>query len=88
MLSEEKIIVEEVNMINEYIDDILIQKYKEIKELEEIQRKHITDNYNCGLYNGLELALSVLSGEKPQFKVLGSDKDLCLMEKLGAYEEE
>jgi hypothetical protein len=73
--------------IEECSNDILIQKYEEIKEVKEIQAESITDEYNCGLYNGLELALSILTGDKPQFKILGSGKSLCLMEKLGVYDE-
>lgn len=75
-------------MLNDYINDIITRKYKEIKGIKDTQAECITDEYNCGLYNGLELALSVLSGEKPDFKILGSGKTLSLMEKLGAYEED
>jgi hypothetical protein len=75
-------------MINEYINDIITQKYREIKEIKNVQAENINNEYNCGLYNGLELALSILSGSKPHFKILGSNKELELMSKLGVYDDE
>jgi hypothetical protein len=78
-------ILEEIKETKE--KDILMQKYKEISkicEIQNVQAENVKDEYNCGLYNGLELALSILTGEEPQFKVLGSGRNLCFMEKLGA----
>lgn len=48
------------------------KEYKRIHEtigmLKEMQVQNITDDYSCGLHNGLELALAVVEGREPEFK--------------------
>lgn len=48
------------------------KEYKRIHEtigmLKEMQVQNITDDYSCGLHNGLELALAVIENREPEFK--------------------
>ena len=49
-------------------DNILVEKVEAIQNLIEIQGQNIAHNmYMIGLYNGLVLGLSVLTGEEPKF---------------------
>ena len=48
-------------------EDLLVQKADELQDLIKVQENCCTSNYQIGLYNGLVLALSVLTGEEPQF---------------------
>lgn len=47
------------------------KEYKRIKNtlmmLKEMQAESITDDYSCGLHNGLELALAVVEDREPEF---------------------
>lgn len=45
----------------------LIEKVEAIKQLIVEQEKHCVDQYQIGLYNGLVIGLSVLTGEEPRF---------------------
>lgn len=54
-------------------DDLLVQKVEELQELIKVQKNCCTSNYQIGLYNGLVLALSVLTGEEPQFYEQGKE---------------
>lgn len=47
---------------------MLAGKNREVKRLRDLQEENIKDEYSCGLYNGLELALSVLEAREPEFK--------------------
>lgn len=48
------------------------KEYKRIHEtvgmLKEMQVQNITDDYSCGLHNGLELALAVVENREPEFQ--------------------
>lgn len=48
------------------------KEYKRIHEtirmLKEMQEQNITDDYSCGLHNGLELALAVIEDREPEFQ--------------------
>lgn len=44
----------------------LEQKRTEIKRLRDLQSDSVVDEYMTGLYNGLELALSVLEDREPE----------------------
>lgn len=48
------------------------KEYRRIHEtigmLKEMQVQNITDDYSCGLHNGLELALAVVEDREPEFK--------------------
>lgn len=48
------------------------KEYKRIHEtvgmLKEMQAENITDDYSCGLHNGLELALAVVEQREPEFR--------------------
>lgn len=48
------------------------KEYKRIHEtigmLKEMQIQNITDDYSCGLHNGLELALAVVEDREPEFQ--------------------
>lgn len=54
-------------------DDLLVQKVEELQELIKVQKNCCTSNYQIGLYNGLVLALSVLTGNEPQFYEQGKE---------------
>ena len=45
----------------------LVEKVEAIKQLVTEQEKHCVDQYQIGLYNGLVIGLSVLTGEEPRF---------------------
>jgi hypothetical protein len=44
------------------------EPYWEIRDLVEVQKKSATsDSYNAGLFNGMELCLSILEKRQPQY---------------------
>lgn len=43
------------------------KKLEEAKNLKELQKKNITDKYMRGLYNGMELILSVFESREPRY---------------------
>ena len=45
----------------------IAKKIKEARNLVEIQRKNITDEYMQGLYNGMELILSIFESREPRY---------------------
>ena len=45
----------------------------EIERLKTNQEQNINDDYTLGIYNGLELALSVLENRKPEFKIIENE---------------
>ena len=51
-------------------------KIKEIKRLKLIQEQKISDDYTVGIYNGLELALSVLEKREPDFKTFEKESEI------------
>lgn len=59
--------MENVNQIPIDENSILVQKVENLNELIEVQRKCLGTRYMIGLYNGLVLAKSVLTGEEPVF---------------------
>lgn len=59
--------MESVNQIQIDENSILVQKVENLNELIEVQRKCLGTRYMIGLYNGLILAKSVLTGEEPIF---------------------
>lgn len=48
-------------------------KIKEVRNLRDLQGQNITSEYACGLYNGLELAMSVLESREPVFQTFESE---------------
>nr|DAH85020.1 MAG TPA: hypothetical protein [Bacteriophage sp.] len=50
-------------------DKVLTEKVEAIKQLIAEQEKYCVDQYQIGLYNGLVIGLSVLTGEEPRFYV-------------------
>ena len=59
--------MESVNQIQLDENSILVQKVENLNELIEMQRKCLGTRYMIGLYNGLVLAKSILTGEEPIF---------------------
>lgn len=55
--------------MSEVVDSksILEEKVRALEKLIEDQRRYCVDKYQIGLYNGLVIGLSVLTGEKPEF---------------------
>lgn len=49
---------------------------KTIKSLLNQQEKLMKDEYSAGVYNGIELALSVLECREPMFKFIQSDPEV------------
>lgn len=56
-------------------NSILVEKINAMKNLIEVQRKCLGTRYMIGLYNGLVLGLSVLTGEEPVFFEQEEDKE-------------
>lgn len=44
------------------------KKLEHIKTLKNVQENNLEDNYMVGLYNGMELAVSILEDRKPKYK--------------------
>lgn len=44
------------------------KKLEHIKILKNVQENNLEDNYMVGLYNGMELAVSILEDRKPKYK--------------------
>lgn len=55
---------------------MLVNKIKEIKRLKLVQEQKISDDYTVGVYNGLELALSVLEKREPDFKTFEKESEI------------
>ena len=55
---------------------MLVNKIKEIKRLKLVQEQKISDDYTVGIYNGLELALSVLEKREPDFKTFVKESEI------------
>lgn len=52
------------------VDDqsiILVEKIRVLQQLLDNQKQYCVDNYQIGLYNGIVIGLSVLTGEEPKF---------------------
>lgn len=70
--------IEEVvgNKLYEKAEELLGEKVEAIHDLLKVQEQHCVNDYQIGLYNGLAIGLSVLTGESPQFHLNGEeDKD-------------
>lgn len=48
-------------------NDQFTKKLKEANNLIEIQSKNVTDEYMKGLYNGMELILSIFESREPKY---------------------
>lgn len=56
-------------------------KTKQIKKIKEIQKQNIDrtkDDYMVGIYNGLELAVSILEEREPEFVCTVSHEHQCV----------
>lgn len=51
----------------------MFNKTNELKRLKKNQEQNIKDDYSLGIYNGLELALSVLEKREPKFKTIENE---------------
>ena len=49
------------------------KKLEEAKNLKEIQGENLTDEYMRGLYNGMELILSIFESREPEYIDIGSE---------------
>lgn len=56
-------------VMEEHLDEqsILIEKVRAFEELIEVQGNNLGSQYMIGLYNGLVLGKSILTGEEPKF---------------------
>ena len=53
---------------------------QELVRLHDMQKQNITDEYSCGIYNGLELALSILEEREPEFVFVEKKEESKQME--------
>ena len=53
---------------------------KELVRLHDMQKQNITDEYSCGIYNGLELALAILEEREPEFVFAEKKEELKQIE--------
>lgn len=55
--------------MSEVVDQsmILVEKVQTLQQLLNDQKQYCVDNYQIGLYNGIVIGLSVLTGEEPKF---------------------
>lgn len=44
------------------------ERIKNIKEIKNVQKKNLTDDYMVGLYNGMELALAIMENREPVYE--------------------
>lgn len=52
-----------------------------ISKVTQYAKQNITDEYSCGVYNGLELALAVLEEREPEFVFVEKKEEPKQMEK-------
>ena len=52
-------------------DDIKL-KIETLRNIKSIQKASLTNNYMFGLYNGLELALSIFENRDPELKEISN----------------
>ena len=52
------------------------QRVTEIRNMRDLQRNSIIDEYMTGLYNGLELALSILEEREAEFATFTSEPEV------------
>lgn len=57
------------------------RQMQELVRLHNMQKQNITDEYSCGMYNGLELALAVLEEREPEFIFVEKKEEPKQMEK-------
>lgn len=53
---------------------------QELVRLHDMQKQNITDDYSCGVYNGLELALAVFEEREPEFVFVENKEEQKQME--------
>ena len=44
------------------------ERLKNIKEIKNVQKKNLTDDYMVGIYNGMELALAIMENREPVYE--------------------
>lgn len=44
------------------------ERLKNIKEIKNVQKKNLTDDYMVGLYNGMEFALAIMENREPVYE--------------------
>lgn len=59
------------------------RKIKIIKNIKEEQKEHVIDDYTAGLYNGLEMAVSILEGSKAEFIFVQNETKVTEKEEEG-----
>lgn len=55
---------------------------QELVRLHDMQKQNITDEYSCGIYNGLELALAILEEREPEFVFAEKKEEPKQMEEI------
>ena len=53
---------------------------RKVRDLQKVSVEKSPDDYSVGIYNGLELALSIMEKREPAFVFPESDKDAMVVE--------
>ncbi len=69
LTKEVKMLKEDCDRANEYIASrkALVIALKQVHEVQRHSLKGCYDDYNRGLYNGLELAMSIICDKEPEY---------------------
>lgn len=51
------------------------KKIEELKRVKEAQKAYLDNKYDCGFYNGLELAISSFEGRDPEYVFIEEKKE-------------
>lgn len=79
LTKEVKMLKEDCDRANEYIASrkALVIALKQVHEVQRHSLKGCYDDYNQGLYNGLELAMSIICEKEPEY-VQPCAKETCI----------
>jgi hypothetical protein len=62
---------EDKKLMRDIPKETIREPFWEIRDLKEVQEKSaLSDDYNLGLYNGMELCLAILEKREPKYKDL------------------
>ena len=53
---------------------------KKVRDLQKVNVERSPDDYSVGIYNGLELALSIIEGREPVFMFCDNDAQVVVKE--------
>ena len=50
--------------------------YNTIRMLKEMQEQNVTDDYTCGLHNGIEICLAAMEERVPEFRTFTKEPEV------------